>query len=1305
MNLGQIFFGGKKKAKQTPKPASRDAEVGAHLTNGDGKDAVLRTEFGDGLETSEPAKPGRPASMVFTTTAITHVASARNLSTEPPEKPGERVPFFEEKALTSESLVEDAQYMSDDDEIFSSSALGSPIAKSSTLAFRMANSVQRGEESVSAQEKDDELWTYPRPLDTVAPQQQSQQQSQHLSHHRSIMSEKYKAQSNDMLMSRSASLTPIIRDDARLWSASSQKQQSVKRQSNIFHNPVQSKYGRDSGSVREPITTLKVKQTDSYHTVLNYASRNHLRKIVQQLLLESLIPAEKLWEDVLMNLLLFTSHNVSPSVQNGDERDIRYYVKVKKIPDGNPIDSQFIQGVVFSKNVMHKRMLKPVTNPKILLIAFPIEFQRVPQTSSLFPNDTSHKLLPLEPVLSHEKEYLYNITSIIVSTGANVVLSRESVSRFAHEYLIDANIVVVQNVKDSVLELAARCTHADIIFSIEQLRSRPRVGICKEFRAQSFLHTHGPVWKQSLIFLEGTPMPFGCTIILRGAQRDILAKLKSIVQFCLHIVNSLKLETSLYTDLFAKSYSDSTEESADSSLSKLYSDKLNFTTNDDVSASPFVHFPPPFLLSKMAEAASMSSLLHPLTRQQYIEFTRELALDDQALRNVESEVDYHRSLSGLSYLLNTATLHASEHQNIAVLYSIVNSKTSAPCQQPDMRIIEYYQSKSDQTLGEYITDLCLTAHNICSSEGCSQTMLCHYQSFTHGNGCIMVSTESKSPPIIGSENSILMWSRCKICQKETPVVQMSEETWTYSFGKYLELSFYNSQVKSRADICPHNLFQDTLRYFSYKKVTVQVMHETVELFEIFAPPSKLQISSEINRQLKLQEIELRRTQIMKYYDSVHNRLLDLSSHLVSTTKVQLCKDELGESLKKSIGEKKLMLQILQQTIVSSSAEDTLSLTKVLKIFQSNIHAWDLEFSRLLRAYFQPDVKELRRLTTVQLKKIFNEKDLPLRAPLLPLMSQDYNDLESEGELVSSGLVLPYLGVSPTINFGGPDDTASEVNNVSGMDHHFSKHSDNESFQKNSQNNKSLSLSLQSQLSLFSLIIENKLPENDDDFHAEFVSDIVIPMGTPTLSFEAYPSNEEYLDLINASLIDSILQTKPQEIESVAIENSSSENGQKGESTLSLNLKRTENVHEGSIAVKSSNLNNGKHLPLIMSRGANDTILSESNKDEMLNSISGVAVGSYDSLDDELASIYSNRKIGSVPSTRNIASGAQVHDTESLQYTERNTIIRAISGLWSGLPPGIVPLEYPVSSGEHIFNDSLVIIREDEPSSIIAFTLR
>ena len=79
--------------------------------------------------------------------------------------------------------------------------------------------------------------------------------------------------------------------------------------------------------------------------------------------------------------------------------DIRKYVKIKALPGGEPTSSAYYSGIVFTKNVTHKKMRREITyvdlcyvlshhitshhislclhrRPKILMLGFPIELQR-----------------------------------------------------------------------------------------------------------------------------------------------------------------------------------------------------------------------------------------------------------------------------------------------------------------------------------------------------------------------------------------------------------------------------------------------------------------------------------------------------------------------------------------------------------------------------------------------------------------------------------------------------------------------------------------------------------------------------------------------------------------------------------------------------------------------------------------------------------------------------------------------------------------------------------------------------------------
>jgi 1-phosphatidylinositol-3-phosphate 5-kinase len=57
-------------------------------------------------------------------------------------------------------------------------------------------------------------------------------------------------------------------------------------------------------------------------------------------------------------------------------------------------------------------------------------------------------------------------------------------------------------------------------------------------------------------------------------------------------------------------------------------------------------------------------------------------------------------------------------------------------------------------------------------------------------------------------------------------------------------------------------------------------------------------------------------------------------------------------------------------------------------------------------------------------------------------------------------------------------------------------------------------------------------------------------------------------------------------------------------------------------------------------------------------------------------------------------------------TERNSILKALSGFWLQQPPSRTLLEDdPMSDPEHIFRDSSMVVRTDEPTSIIALALK
>jgi 1-phosphatidylinositol-3-phosphate 5-kinase len=128
------------------------------------------------------------------------------------------------------------------------------------------------------------------------------------------------------------------------------------------------------------------------NTVLTQAAYSHIDNLLTQVLEEAGIVDKIAWNREITRLVLQVVQNVRPNPGDGDEIDIRHYVKIKKLPGGNIRDSTYLYGVAFSKHLVHKKFLEPIENPKILLLKFGIEYERV------------HHFVSLESLMSQEDE-------------------------------------------------------------------------------------------------------------------------------------------------------------------------------------------------------------------------------------------------------------------------------------------------------------------------------------------------------------------------------------------------------------------------------------------------------------------------------------------------------------------------------------------------------------------------------------------------------------------------------------------------------------------------------------------------------------------------------------------------------------------------------------------------------------------------------------------------------------------------------------------------------------------------------------
>ncbi|CAL8341551.1 unnamed protein product [Boreogadus saida] len=268
------------------------------------------------------------------------------------------------------------------------------------------------------------------------------------------------------------------------------------------------------------------------------ANHSHMMALLQQLLYSESLSLS--WRDVIVPVVRTVVQTVRPDVRRcDDDMDIRQLVHIKKIPGGKKFDSVVVNGFVCTKNIAHKKMNSYIKNPKVLLLKCSIEY--------LYREET--KFTCIDPIVLQEREFLKNYVQRIVDVRPNLVLVEKTVSRIAQDMLLEHGITLVINVKPQVLDRVSRMTQGDLVMSMDQLLTKPRLGTCHKFYMQPFTLSNNE--SKTLMFFEGCPAHLGCTIKLRGAAEYELARVKEILMLMVCVAYHSQLEISFLMDEFA----------------------------------------------------------------------------------------------------------------------------------------------------------------------------------------------------------------------------------------------------------------------------------------------------------------------------------------------------------------------------------------------------------------------------------------------------------------------------------------------------------------------------------------------------------------------------------------------------------------------------------------------------------------------------------------------------------------------------------------------------------------------------------
>eukprot|EP01038_Epipyxis_sp_PR26KG_P010221 gene10221-13751_t len=552
-------------------------------------------------------------------------------------------------------------------------------------------------------------------------------------------------------------------------------------------------------------------QSEAFSQSNNLQARasTHLVNIVERLVRSArIIENEIMWKEMIVNLVREVVSSVDPDVRGGDSMDIRPYVKIKIIPGGSMEESSYIDGIVFRKNVSHRKMYSggEKSNPRILIIQGGIEFQR-----------TDAKLSSMDTLIEQEDKYMEILVDKIMSLKPVIILVGKAVARRAQELLCEHKVVVMQNVKPQLLERIGRMTGAMVLPSTDHIKQfgEECLGQCGNFWMR-VIHddpekssTNQPrrILKTRIsrgstyAYIQGCPSERGCSIVLRGDTRNVLAEIKKIFRFCIAVAYHLRLEVAYYLDRFAD-------------LPAGYDRQVY---NDCSDEEDIIHSPPPNSPVRSVRSGASRN------RHKVNLFDSEERFLLSASLDIDIRLPYAKELIGTELFHNhKGFLQKSsilDHQTLLIT-SLLMGEGSTQKTSAEVKGIKYY-TQQDIALGKFLVDNCFHLNRTSTRES---RMLDHVLSFIHRPGRIDISisrVDHSSTAALNDESNnqstsnmsrdplrlpLFMSSYCKKCRKiVTPVVMMSEETWKMSFGKFLEMTFYNRSARCKVGGCNHTI--------------------------------------------------------------------------------------------------------------------------------------------------------------------------------------------------------------------------------------------------------------------------------------------------------------------------------------------------------------------------------------------------------------------------------------------------------------------------------------------------------------------
>merc|ERR1711936_1090784 len=232
------------------------------------------------------------------------------------------------------------------------------------------------------------------------------------------------------------------------------------------------------------------------------------------------------WADLACQIALRAVKTVV--MEQDGEIDTKRYAKIEKIPGGTIEESRVLDGVMFNKDVTHPKMKRRIENPKILLLDCNLEYKKGESQTNIeiMKEDDFAK------ILQQEEAYIKKICEDILKFSPDLVITEKGVSDLAQHFLAKAGVTVIRRLRKSDNLRVARACGGTIVNRTEEISE-------EDLGTGAGLFEVRKIGDEYFTFLEQCKDPKACTILLRGASKDILNEVERNLQDAIHVARNL----------------------------------------------------------------------------------------------------------------------------------------------------------------------------------------------------------------------------------------------------------------------------------------------------------------------------------------------------------------------------------------------------------------------------------------------------------------------------------------------------------------------------------------------------------------------------------------------------------------------------------------------------------------------------------------------------------------------------------------------------------------------------------------------